>query len=125
MRISDWSSDVCSSDLDAYHHVVITAGDYDEREIAAMGARIREHRASVVLALDTLEIEAQMSCAAAFLNALFDAPREHWFPALVVVDEAQMRSEEHTSELQSLMRISYAVFCLTKKNNTITHVHTI
>src|SRR3546814_14811652 len=31
-----------------------------------------------------------MTCAAAFLNALFDAPREHWFPALVVVDEAQM-----------------------------------
>src|SRR3546814_7550486 len=35
-----------------------------------------------------------------------------------------MRSEEHTSELQSLMRISYAVFCLTKKNTHITH-HTI
>src|SRR3546814_3314815 len=33
------------------------------------------------------------------------------------------RSEEHTSELQSLMRISYAVFCLTKKNN-VTHPHT-
>src|SRR3546814_9270606 len=32
-----------------------------------------------------------------------------------------MRSEEHTSELQSLMRISYAVFCLKKKNNTTTH----
>src|SRR3546814_3862634 len=34
---------------------------------------------------------------------------------------AQPRSEEHTSELQSLMRISYAVFCLTKKNNTLDH----
>src|SRR3546814_2408004 len=33
-------------------------------------------------------------------------------------DDAQRRSEEHTSELQSLMRISYAVFCLKKKNNT-------
>src|SRR3546814_9598878 len=33
------------------------------------------------------------------------------------------RSEEHTSELQSLMRISYAVFCLKKKNNNITHSH--
>src|SRR3546814_7052266 len=34
-----------------------------------------------------------------------------------------MRSEEHTSELQSLMRISYAVFCLKKKNNNITSIH--
>src|SRR3546814_4656765 len=35
------------------------------------------------------------------------------------------RSEEHTSELQSLMRISYAVFCLKKKNNQLTNTHTI
>src|SRR3546814_12902738 len=83
---------------DAYHHVVITAGDYDEREIAAMGARIREHRASVVLALDTLEIEAQMSCAAAFLNALFDAPREPWFPALFLVDEAPIFAPRASGE---------------------------
>src|SRR3546814_8789226 len=55
-----------------------------------MGARIRVHRASGFLSLESLDIEAQMTCAAAFLNALFDAPREHWFPALVVVDEAQM-----------------------------------
>ena len=75
---------------DQYSHIVVNAGDYSEAEIAAMGARIREHRASVVLSLDTLEIEAQMSCVAVFLNALFDAPRAHWFPALVVVDEAQM-----------------------------------
>ena len=75
---------------DAYAHVVINGGDYNEREIAAMGARIREHRASIILSLESLDIEAQMTCAAAFLNALFDAPREHWFPALVVVDEAQM-----------------------------------
>src|SRR3546814_5047403 len=43
-----------------------------------------------------------------------DTARDHH--GLVVVDKA--RSEEHTSELQSLMRISYAVFCLKKKNNT-------
>src|SRR3546814_2268113 len=109
-----------------------------------MGARIREHRASIILSLESLDIEAQMTCAAAFLNALFDAPREHWFPALVVVDEAQMfapsvagdvadnvrraslgamvgRSEEHTSELQSLMRISSAVFCLKKKHKHMQH----
>src|SRR3546814_10110640 len=36
---------------------------------------------------------------------------------------AEDRSEEHTSELQSLMRISYAVFCLKKKKQTIIHIH--
>jgi hypothetical protein len=75
---------------DAYGHVAIEAGDYDEREIAKMAARIREHRASVVLSLEGLEAEGQMRCAAVFLNALFDAPRDHWYPALVVVDEAQL-----------------------------------
>lgn len=74
----------------AYGHVVIEAGDYAEREVGRFGARIREHRASVVLSLEGLEIEGQMRCAATFLNALFDAPREHWYPALVVVDEAQL-----------------------------------
>jgi hypothetical protein len=44
----------------------------------------------VVLALDGLELEAQMRCAAQFLAALFDAPRDQWYPALVVVDEAQI-----------------------------------
>lgn len=75
---------------DAHGHVVIEAGDYNERDIARMASRIREHRASVVLSLESLELEAQMKCAAIFLSTLFDAPRDHWYPALVVVDEAQM-----------------------------------
>ena len=75
---------------DAHGHVVIDAGDYNEREIVKMAMRIREHRASVVLSLESLELEAQMKCAATFLSTLFDAPRDHWYPALVVVDEAQM-----------------------------------
>jgi uncharacterized protein len=75
---------------DRYGHVSIEAADYSEREIARFATRIREHRASVVLSLEGLEAEGQMKCAAAFLNALFDAPREHWYPALVVVDEAQL-----------------------------------
>src|SRR3546814_1640411 len=41
-----------------------------------------------------------------------------------VIDLGVMRSEEHTSELQSLMRISYAVFCLKKKKNKATQIHT-
>ncbi len=73
-----------------FGHVVIDAAAYAAGEIAQLAARIRQHRASVVLALDGLEIEAQMRCAAQFLNALFDAPREQWYPALVVVDEAQL-----------------------------------
>ena len=75
---------------DAFGHVVIEASDHSEREIARFATRIREHRASVVLSLEGVDVEAQMRCAAAFLSALFDAPREHWFPALVVVDEAQL-----------------------------------
>jgi len=75
---------------DAFGHVVIDAGAYDGRDIVTMANRIREHRASVVLTLDNLELEAQMRAAATFLSTLFDAPRDHWYPALVVVDEAQM-----------------------------------
>jgi hypothetical protein len=75
---------------DRYGHVAIEAADHSERDIARLAGRIREHRASVVLSLEGLEAEGQMRCAAAFLSALFDAPRDHWYPALVVVDEAQL-----------------------------------
>ena len=75
---------------DAFGHTVIDSAAYSIGEVATIGARIREHRASAVLSLEGLEIDDQMRCAAAFLNALFDAPRDHWFPALVVVDEAQL-----------------------------------
>ncbi|WP_408591436.1 ATP-binding protein [Novosphingobium sp.] len=73
-----------------FGHVVVDGAAYDQAEIARLAARIRTHRASVVLALDGLELEAQMRCAAVFLNTLFDAPRDEWYPVLVVVDEAQM-----------------------------------
>jgi len=75
---------------DHFGHVVIDGAAYAPREIEALALRVRQHRASVVLALDELEVEQQIRCAALFLTALFDAPREHWYPALVVVDEAQM-----------------------------------
>ena len=71
-------------------HVAIEAIDYSAAEIAHFARRCREHRTSVVLSLEGLEMEGQMRCAASFLSGLFDAPREHWFPALVVVDEAQI-----------------------------------
>ena len=75
---------------DAFGHSAIEAADYSMAEIARFAGRVREHRVSVVLSLEGLELEAQMRCAATFLSALFDAPRDHWYPALVVVDEAQI-----------------------------------
>ncbi|MDT8760384.1 ATP-binding protein [Sphingomonas psychrotolerans] len=75
---------------DRYGHIAIEASEHSERDVARFAARIREHRASVVLSLEGLEAEGQMKCAAAFLNGMFDAPRDHWYPALVVVDEAQL-----------------------------------
>ncbi|MFS0735829.1 ATP-binding protein [Sphingomonas sp. 1P06PA] len=75
---------------DRFGHVSIQAADHSEAEVARLAARIRAHRVSVVLSLEGLDIDGQMKCAAAFLGALFDAPRDHWFPVLVVVDEAQL-----------------------------------
>lgn len=73
-----------------YGHVAIEAVDYSLAEITRFAARCREHRTSVVLSLEGLEMEGQMRCAATFLSALFDAPRDYWYPALVVIDEAQI-----------------------------------
>ncbi|MGI4731212.1 MAG: AAA family ATPase [Janthinobacterium lividum] len=73
-----------------FGHLVVDAADYSEGEAASIAARVRAQRASVVLNLEQLEVDAQLRCAGAFLNRLFDAPREHWHPVLVVVDEAQL-----------------------------------
>jgi len=92
-----------------FGHVVIDGSAYAENEIGRLAARIREHRASVVLALDELEIDSQMKCAGQFLSALFDAPREQWYPALVVVDEAQMFAPAAAGEVsEEARRISLA-----------------
>src|SRR5690606_29905665 len=55
-----------------------------------LAGRIRQHRVSVVLNLEGLDVEQQMRSAAAFLGGLFDAERDYWYPMLVVVDEAQL-----------------------------------
>ncbi len=89
---------------DAFGHVVIDAAAYSAREIEELALRVRQHRASVVLALDELEVEQQIRCAALFLTALFDAPREHWYPALVVVDEAQMFAPAAAGEMNDETR---------------------
>lgn len=87
-----------------FGHIVVDGAAYSGTELTRLAARVRKHRASVVLALDGLEIEAQMRCAAQFLNALFDAPREEWFPALVVVDEAQMFAPAAAGEVSDEVR---------------------
>jgi DNA helicase HerA-like ATPase len=74
---------------DKYGHVVVD-GERTEAELIGIATRIRQHRVSCVLTLEGLDLEEQMRAAAAFLNGLFDADREHWYPVLVVVDEAQM-----------------------------------
>ena len=74
---------------DRFGHIVVD-GERTEAELAGIANRIRQHRVSCVLTLEGLDIEQQMRAAAAFLNGMFDADREYWYPVLVVVDEAQM-----------------------------------
>ncbi|RFB80364.1 ATP-binding protein [Methylovirgula sp. 4M-Z18] len=75
---------------DRFGHLVIDAEDHTERSLQVAGERTRIHRVSTVLNLEGLDAENQMRRAAAFLGGLFDAPRDHWYPMLVVVDEAQL-----------------------------------
>ncbi|MFB9952126.1 helicase HerA domain-containing protein [Rhizobium puerariae] len=74
---------------DRFGHVVVD-GERTEAELAGIANRIRQHRVSCVLTLEGLDLEEQMRAAGAFLNGLFDADRDFWYPVLVVVDEAQM-----------------------------------
>jgi hypothetical protein len=92
---------------DHFDHVVIDGASHSVAEIETLAERTRKHRVSVVLALEGLDVEQQIRCAAHFLSALFDAPREHWFPALVVVDEAQMFAPAVSGEIsEDTRRIS-------------------
>src|SRR3546814_9237543 len=101
MRISDWSSDVCSSDLQAL-----------QPDGQARGVHHGEHRHQALVgladhpALRVVEVE-HAGRRPVDAHLVFERPAAHAV--------AFARSEEHTSELQSLMRISYAVFCLKKK----------
>src|SRR3546814_5395321 len=111
MRISDWSSDVCSSDL----LVVIDFIDMEEnRNIRKVEQKLKE-----CLRNDRARI--QVGRISAF--GLLEMSRQRLRPSLI--ESSTMRSEEHTSELQSLMRISYAVFCLKKhRSNHTTQTNT-
>ena len=74
---------------DKFGHVVVDAAR-TEAELTRIAGRVRQHRVSVVLNLEGLDVEQQMRAAAAFLGGMFDAERDHWYPVLVVVDEAQL-----------------------------------
>src|SRR3546814_7839831 len=100
MRISDWSSDVCSSDLFRQLRLVRAAQRCRNRRQVDTGAWILCKRGA--------------AAAGHFKNQFFRLFFVHVWIALRLT--ALRRTEEHTSELQSLMRISYAVFCLKKKN---------
>ena len=72
-----------------FGHLVIDAAR-TEAELTRIAGRVRQHRVSAVLNLEGLDVEQQMRSAAAFLGGLFAAERDHWYPVLVVVDEAQL-----------------------------------
>src|SRR3546814_7942489 len=111
MRISDWSSDVCSSDLLPPHR---GERGIDLAQVGFDGAQADSHFGGYIALEDAVDAETAKDARGPLAgggNRLFDE-RE-----LLTRDERSLRSEEHTSELQSLMRNSYAVFCLKKKTN--------
>src|SRR3546814_8788458 len=116
MRISDWSSDVCSSDLapcpeGCRRESIMTLDDVPGRS-----AYDADHEAFRETVRSFLAREGVPNVAEWEANRL--VPKEFWRKAGAIgmlCPTAPERSEEHTSELQSLMRISYAVFCLKKK----------
>src|SRR3546814_7955744 len=111
MRISDWSSDVCSSDLAAaFAGLGLGLFQVAVLRFAVEGAGLFDGP-SVGIVFNLARVVSTVS-GIAFLSHLL-AEREKFHSARIVE-----RSEEHTSELQSLMRISYAVFCLKQ----ITHI---
>src|SRR3546814_8459744 len=107
MRISVWSSDVCSADL-------------ARREAARPVQRSAPRADRVRHCRDSCDRSMTGSCR---LLRFQDRPGKMPFGALR--PGAVRRSEEHTSELQSLMRISYAVFCLKKKKENNAQIEQI
>ncbi|WP_265519716.1 ATP-binding protein [Nitratireductor luteus] len=86
-----------------FGHQVIDAAR-SEVELTRIAGRVRQHRVSVVLNLEGLEVEQQMRAAAAFLGGMFDAERDHWYPVLVVVDEAQLFAPANAGEISDAAR---------------------
>src|SRR3546814_2540577 len=100
MRISDWSSDVCSSDLPVSAPPAPASHTMDDMKGMDHSAMPGMNHGT----MSTMPMPAKPAASAAPADDMSG------------MDHSSMRSEEHTSELQSLMRISYAVFCLKKTN---------
>src|SRR3546814_2885592 len=120
MRISDWSSDVCSSDLalaevraEAATHARAVSADKQRAEAAKKEQEDWRARAADA-ARRQGDMAKRIAEAEAEAERLADAP----LSLAAQLDGLEARSEEHTSELQSLMRISSAVYCLKKKKKT-------
>src|SRR3546814_3357299 len=122
MRISDSSSDVCSSDLLEADVAPRAHGRWIDRGIALQEPRKHilapiHHRpfTGVPVAVDVDERDVAVRAVVGELHVLAREALAQRLVELQVRRSGIQRSEEHTSELQSLMRISYAVFCLKKK----------
>src|SRR3546814_9231653 len=116
MRISDWSSDVCSSDLNRYClHLIAALLCFQKRRDCACPT-------PVTFLISVCNIRGRYITVSTGRRTIVRATEcdDQGSMAAVARLKKTIRSEEHTSELQSLMRISYAVFCLKKKNTTYT-----
>src|SRR3546814_7428648 len=123
MRISDWSSDVCSSDLVERKPAAVWQNKGKLALIDVNGKVLQPVNVSAMPDLP-LVVGPNANQQTAELNALMEAApalKPMLAGATWVGNRRWDRSEEHTSELQSLMRISYAVFCLKQKKITSTH----
>src|SRR3546814_1921254 len=123
MRISDWSSDVCSADLEERNRGIrlerIGGGLSRRTPRGAVDAARR--LVGKLCAARTVEPQTDGACAPVQCAACRTRPdRPALAPRIWRLRRQRLatRSEEHTSELQSLMRISYAVFCLKKQKRT-------
>src|SRR3546814_2434244 len=127
MRISDWSSDVCSSDLPAErrHRLLLAVGRRAGAGAAELPRRRRHHGCQLRRRRHGRALRPPARRPArpepVRVGPEVPGPDEARPGAADPEVQAFRRSEEHTSELQSLMRISYAVFCLKKKKHNHTH----
>src|SRR3546814_3709123 len=116
MRISDCSSDVCSSDLHRIGRLAVaTVGhQHAAEQLLPFGNQFRRQ-----LFAHAIQRRTRFGVVAALVVEFGELQIGMTDPLRVRCGRGQVavRSEEHTSELQSLMRISYAVFCLKKKQN--------
>src|SRR3546814_10434737 len=124
MRISDWSSDVCSSDLlrlYPVHRGVRILGTHRRCQLRRECQRVttgahRERYETLRMLAQWQQVDRAQRVVSIVQMECPDHSDHRITLGGVRLRIHQQRSEEHTSELQSLMRISYAVFCLKKKN---------